>query len=518
MNNSGQSGAPVLAILGGSVLMLYIAASVMLSSGNTMGSMFYYMLIGGGVFGLLSPKKAFILFMVQCACLDMAKRLMIVGGTVSRDDLYYVLGIAPVTVMGIAVGLVLRVFFGQVQAGKGDFFRLILAGMLMAAGAVIGYRGGGGISAMMKTVADGYFYGILIFVIPLLFPTAMDIQRLWKLILWLFIPVAIYGIYQQFYGFRDFEIDYLSTGLTIEIKQIDSGRIRAFSSLNAPTSLSLICGELAAMALLLVALGRKDHRLGLRWFIGFAMAVIFIGGWIASTVRVGILVVPVALVGYVLFRSPRWTLAFYILCALAFGSLIYAAPYILQNVESWTMRIHEFTGNNEFMANMLDANTYKDRLMGFVNVLGNPDAYSLFGIGEEQMHGDFYNHDPLSSALVKFGTVVLSAGLLFVIFAVRFLHQCAWQIRDPGARHLAVACLAVAAGSVAVSMVGGNLISTFPGNAFLAMPIGMVIALRRSAQSAKAPASKDAALPQPSSWKGQRLPWQAAAGSSGQLR
>jgi hypothetical protein len=518
MSNNNQSGASIVTIVG-SMVMLYIAASVMLSSGNTMGSMFYYMLIAGGVFGLLSPKKAFFLFMLQCACLDLAKRLMIFGGTVSREDLYYVLGIAPVTVAGIAAGLIFRVFFGQLRASGADFFRLALAGAIMAAGAVIGFRGGGGMSGMMKTVADGYFYGILIFVMPLLFPTALEIQRLWKVILWLFIPVAIYGIYQQLYGFQEFEIEYLSTGLSIEVKQIGTGRVRAFSMLNSPTSLSLICGELAAISLLLVALGRKDRRLGLPKILGWVMAVIFIGGWLASTVRVGILVVPVALAGYVLFRSSRWTLAFYATGAAAFATLIASASYILQNVETWTMRIHQWTGNNEFMANMLDANTYKDRLMGFVNVLGNPDAYSLFGIGEEQMQGDFYNHDPLSSALVKFGAVALGLALIFAGVAVRYLHRCTWGIRDPGARHLSIACLAVAAGSVAVSMVGGNLIATFPGNAFLAMPIGMVIALHRSSRLAAArarketPAAPAGAPPLASPWAGQRAPWQAAAGS-----
>lgn len=519
MNPDSRSGSSIFIILGGGLLMLYVASSVMLSSGNTMGSMFYYMMIAGGVLGLLAPQKAFYLFILQCACLDMAKRLMIFGGSVSRDDLYYVLGIAPITVAGIALGLVLRVCFGQLRAGKGDFFRLAIAGAIMAVGALIGYRGGGGVSGMMKTVADGYFYSILIFVMPLLFPTAQEIQRLWKVILWLFVPVALYGIYQQLYGFQEFEIDYLSTGLSIEIKQVGSGRVRSFSTLNSPTSLSLICGELAAMALLLVALGKRDRRLGMVAIAGMGLAAIFIGGWLASTVRVGILVVPVALVAYRLFRSARWTVAFYALSFFAFATLVASSSYLLMNVETWTMKIHEWTGNNEYLANMLDANTYKDRLMGFVNVLGNPSAYSLFGLGEGQQFGDYYNHDPLSSALVKFGAVPLGAAILMVMPALIYLHHSAMTIKDPGARHLALACLAVAAGSIAVSMVGGNLIATFPGNAFLAMPIGMVIALRKSdrAMAARAERKKPpqrAAAPAPpleQPWAGQRVPWQAAS-------
>ncbi|HYF36533.1 MAG TPA: hypothetical protein VD994_14660, partial [Prosthecobacter sp.] len=518
VNSDSRSGMSVFVILGGSLLTLYVAASVLLSNGNTMGSLFYYMLIGGGVFGLMAPRKAFFLFLLQCACLDFAKRLMILAGSVSHSDLYFVLGIAPVTVAGIATGLVIRVFFGQVRAGGDDFLRLMIAGVIMAAGAFLGFRGGGGLAGMMKTVAEGYFYSILIFVIPLLFPTARDIRQVWGFTLMLFTPVAIYGICQQLFGYQEFEIDYLKTGLSIEVKQLVMNRVRAFSTLNSPTSLSLICSELAAVALLLAAVRKRDRQLGLLGIAAFGFAAVFIGGWLASTVRVGILVVPVALVAAVLFRSGRLTVAFYAFCLIAFAGLVASSSYILMNVESWTMKIHEWTGNNDYLANMLDANTYKDRLMGFVNVLGNPAAYSLFGLGEDQMHGDFYNHDPLSTALVKYGALPVAGTLMMVIPALVYLHRSAMMIRHEGAQRLAIACLAVAAGSVAVSMIGGNLIATFPGNAFLAMPIGMVIALRRTDQQAAAveegaepekTPSNSPPLAQP--WAGQRVPWQAAA-------
>jgi hypothetical protein len=494
-----------MVILGGSLLMLYIAASVLLDHGNTMGKMFYYMLIAGGVLGLLAPRSAFFLFLIQCACLDFAKRLMILAGSVSHTDLYYVLGIAPITVTGITLGLVIRVFFGQMRAGMGDFARLALAGMIMAVGAFVGYRGGGGLNNMMKTVAEGYFYSVLIFVIPLLFPTAKDIRKVWICTLMIFTPVAIYGICQQLFGYQEFEIDYLKTGLSIEIKQLVMNRVRAFSTLNSPTSLSLICGELAAMAVLLVTLRRRDRQLGLLGIAGLGFAAVFIGGWLASTVRVGILVVPVALMAAVLFRSPRLTIAFYVVGAAAFAALIASSSYMLMNIETWTMKLHEWTGSNEFMANMLDANTYKDRLMGFSNVLGNPAAYSLFGLGEDQVHGDFYNHDPLSTVLVKFGAVPLAGALMLGLCALVYLHRSVLLIREPGPRLLAIHCLAVAAGSIAVSMVGGNLIATFPGNAFLAMPLGMVIALRRMdlVQAMQHAAENEPAPEPPPHWRRQ---------------
>ena len=46
----------MMVIVVSTLVMLYVAASVFLSTGNTMGSLFAYMLIVGGVFGLLAPK------------------------------------------------------------------------------------------------------------------------------------------------------------------------------------------------------------------------------------------------------------------------------------------------------------------------------------------------------------------------------------------------------------------------------------------------------------------------------
>jgi hypothetical protein len=130
------------------------------------------------------------------------------------------------------------------------------------------------------------------------------------------------------------------------------------------------------------------------------------------------------------------------------------------------------------------------------------------------MHGDFYNHDPISTALVKYGAVPVGLAMLLVIPAIAHLHRSALSIRDEGSRHFAIACLAVAAGSVAVSMVGGNLMATFPGNAFLALPIGMIFALSRTdrlnagrqADTVSSPSERvQPQLAQP--WEGSRMPW-----------
>lgn len=511
MSSNSQSGSPVLVIIGGTFVMLYIAASVLLSGGNTMGSMFFYMLIFSGVLGIIAPRKAFFLFLFQCGYLDLAKRLMVMAGDVGVEDLYWVLGIAPITVCGITAGLVIRIFYGQIPAGRSDVLRLCLAVCIITAGALITYKGGGGFSSVAKTVTDAYLYSLLVFVVPLLFSTTLEVRRLWNVVFLIFVPVAIYGIYQQLVGFQEFELEYLRTGLSIEIKQLYTERVRAFSTLNSPTSLSLIMSELAAVVALLsgtaFATRFKRHRFkhGFPILLAITLFCLFCAAWLASTVRVGIMVVPISITAVILFRGQRSTFLFYLFSILFFASLIAVAPYILMNIEAWTMRMHEWVGDNEFMANLLDANTYKDRLMGFVNVLGNPDAYTLLGKGGADTTGEFYNHDPLSNALLKFGVLPLACILLGLSKVLIYLHQSIWRIADHDSRRMATICLAVVAGSVAVSMVGGNLISSFPGNVFLTMPIGMVLAIRGEDERRRKEQSAQNALPVPTSqWQ---RPW-----------
>ena len=68
-------------------------------------------------------------------------------------------------------------------------------------------------------------------------------------------PVAIYGIVQQVEGFQLFEIAYLRTGLSIEIKQLLTNRVRAFSTLNSPTALGAISALMMVVAMVMPAEG-----------------------------------------------------------------------------------------------------------------------------------------------------------------------------------------------------------------------------------------------------------------------
>jgi hypothetical protein len=487
----------MMLVMGIMLVALYIAASVMLAPGNTLASFFFYALVASGLLGLAAPKLTLGFFLVQCAYLDLFKRLMVFDGAVSFGDLFWVLGMAPVSIVGIASGLLLRMIFGAIPISRGDLARLAAAGAMCVAVTAMSYIAGAGIGGTMQAVANGASYALMLFILPILTRDAEAAIRLWTTLLWIFTPVAIYAVVQQVFGFQPFELEYLRTGLSIEIKQLEANRVRAFSTLNSPTSLSIVVATFAAMAL---SLGIRriipETRVSINPLLAVFLFGIFTAAWAASTVRVGILIIPLALAGTLVFQRRGFTTLFYLGLGLSFILLVASSGWMLMRIEGWTRWLIEAFGQNRFSEEMLNLNSYRDRLLGFQNVLLNPKAYTLFGMGDpSQLTSEFYNHDPISATLLRFGVVPLVIGLIVGILAVWRMHRSVFSIVDGDCRFVASCNLAAAIASIFVSMIGGNLLQTFPVNAVLWIEFGVVVTMiqldRRMQREAEAPEEED---------------------------
>lgn len=482
MSNGPQGNAlPLVAIIGGMIVALYVAASILMDEGNQLAGLFFYLLLGSGLLGVVAPRLSFFLFIFQSAYLDLFKRLMIIAGNVSFTDLFWVLGIAPVTVVGIATGLIIRMFFGKANTDPSDSRRLMIAVLMNVGLAALSYFKGGGIGGTVREVANGSSYMLLLFIVPLLFSTPDAVARCTRFIIFVYVPVAIYGVYQQFFGFQDFEIDYLKTGLSIEAKLLEADRVRAFSTLNSATSLAVVTSSLAALTISLSMVGRRTQRRLIPAPVATGLVVLFVAAWMASTVRVGILLLPVALAGTFLFRNAGQTRAFYATLITAFVLLVATSGFLYNNIEIWTRQILDITDTNSYAGYMLNMNTYKERLHGFMNVLANPDAYTLFGMKDyDQQDSTYTSHDPLSAALLSYGVVPVVIGIAAGALALWRFHRVIFVMRDPVLQFFAASFLANAAGNIAVSMVNGSLLGTFPVNVFFWISMAFAASLRRS--------------------------------------
>jgi hypothetical protein len=153
---------------------------------------------------------------------------------------------------------------------------------------------------------------------------------------------------------------------------------------------------------------------------------------------------------------------------IAFVSLVVFANAILANLDVLQDRISNALGDGQLATQLSQVGTFSDRLHGFSNLLTNPEVYTLFGHGRGRgtdPSDPFYAHDIVSNVLVVHGLVPLLAFAIVGGVVLTRLHRRVLSIQEQHHRLLASGFLALAFSFVAVSLVSGSVLGTFPVNA-----------------------------------------------------
>lgn len=469
-------GIILLGLLGG----LFAVVSILLGEGNEMASFYQYLLMAFFVAGFLIPRSTFIFWLALCGYTDLLKRFMVVTGRVSFMDLYYVLGIPPVMVVAMTLSVLVGSFSGRFVLKRMHWTMLAISGVIMAAvAAVAAAKTGGALKSIGPAVANDGLYVVLIFLVPALFQTTDEVLRLLKLLLWFYLPVACYGIFQQIYGYQEFELIYLRSGLSIEIKQLVANELRAFSTLNSPTALATVCAALCTVSLVLAFLPRNaDGRRALGWVPALLMAAIYTGGMIASTGRAAVVVILFGLMGWLCFRSLKLTVAAYILGIAGFVTLVLSAEQLLAKMNVYQDQMSTIAGEGQFARQMTRVGTYSDRLKGFSNLAQNPEVWNLFGHDEvaDDDHA-LASHDLLTNTLVNHGSLLVMLAGTFLAICVASAHRFVLRIHDSLRRNAASALLALALSIIVLSLLSGNVLVIFPINVFACLFCGMLLVI-----------------------------------------
>lgn len=470
----------IMLMLGG----LYSITSVLLTEGNSIGQMCQFLLAGGFLFCFIAPRQGFFCWLLFCGYNDLLKRLLVIGGRVSMDDLKFVLGITPAMFAGVVVSLILGGLMQSRPLTGRDWMRLAVGIVLMLLAGVLAGRGeGAGLNGILQAVANNGLYSLMIFVMPLLFRTEEKVLGIWRFLVLGFLPVAMYGVVQQLMGFADFEVEYLLSGLSLEVKQLVSGDVRAFSTLNSPTALSVVCACLAVVGLALAFNSRKPVMSRPLAALCF---VIHCAGLMASTSRTALLILPLVVLGGWCFVNSSRTRAFYTVTVGGFLALVAVSPWLAENLDAINLAVASLFPSGGFMSQMLVVGTYWDRLEGFATVLMNPEAWSWFGHGPQDPDGGLYHyHDPISATLVEHGAVVLVVMLVVIFVLMLGFHRQAWNMRIPSRRRFAAQMTALVFALLLISALSGNVVTVFPNNVILWCAVSTIMALALAPQAAE---------------------------------
>jgi len=305
-------------------------------------------------------------------------------------------------------------------------------------------------------------------------PTREDALKALRFALWAFLPVALYGIWQQFFGLGDFEVRFLQSGYTITVDDLDDVRPRPFSTLNSPHTLSVCTAILAGVALLV------PFKRGKRFLWQYPVSLVYIFGSLATLGRSGIFIMPITLIGWLCFRRSWTTCLFYGTILGALMLLMLNAEPILARLES-LKKLLPADNNSAFSSEAFRLGTFSERLMSFHNGLTNPRFHTLFGNPEaaeadnENSYGDTVAHDQITQTLVQYGLVGLAVSVLIAATGLWLAHRTVLRLKDHSTREIAIGLLSVVTAVIYSGMLFGGHLGLFPVDVIFAFLVGIIV-------------------------------------------
>jgi hypothetical protein len=403
----------------------------------------------------------------------LIKRLGILTGDLAYGDVVVALAVPPILCACICLGVVLQYLTGRRRLEAWQWVVLTVVLLLMMCILLKEVSGGVGLLAGLQNFANSGGYFPLILITGILFPKPEDVKQLVKFCLIIYLPVALYAIWQQFFGLNNFELNYMQTGYTMTVDLLGDIRPRPFSTLNSPHALTVVTSILALLAFLIHLKGSKRAA----WQI--PVGILFMGGCWASMSRAGWVLFALGVTGWICFRRPRTTIGFYGVIVALFVMIVANADPLLDSMESLQDKVPE---DSSIDAQTFRIATFSDRLYSFRNMVTNPRFHTWFGNRElqttttgEVVPHDELAHDQLTQILVQFGFVGLGGFIFLIVGALLFTHRSVLAQQDLERRATAIALLTVLAAIIYSGMLFGSHLGVFPINVFFAVLLGSLL-------------------------------------------
>ena len=426
---------------------------------------------------LSNPVLGVYLLIFTTGYLDLVKRLGILSDALSGIDVVVTLALAPVLFVAICGGVLYRNIMRRVWLSRWQVWLTVAISLAMGAVFFNASHDSAGLAFGLKDFANSGVYLLLILVGCFLFPDVRSVQRLLVFTLVVYIPVGLYGIWQQIFGLADFEIDYLNSGFTIDVTVLEDPVLRTFSTLNSPHALNVTMAMLSAIAFFVPLNGAKRGR----W--QFPAGLIFAAACGATFVRAGWVLFLLALVIWICCRWRVTTMAMYGVIVAGFVFLFANADALLQSLGVVENALPQ---NNDVQAEAFHVATFSDRLISFRNVMTNPAFHTWFGNRDaaqlEQDSQDYLAHDQIGQTLVSYGLAGLILSGVVLVVALWFAHRAVFRQPDQLKRKILLGILSVELATIVSGMLFGSHLGVFPINVLFYLFASIVFTVGRTAE------------------------------------
>jgi hypothetical protein len=465
------------------VLFLPLAITAIIKlltdGGNQLGNAFLMLTVFGALIGIFSPRAGFFLFIVFQFYIDFFKRLLIVGDSLTTQDVMISLGMGPIIVVAACVTCTIYCLTGKLNFfNRRDIIYFVGCVGVSLLGLIIGQRegGSGGFAEIAQALLGSSMLGMTAFASYALIHDRIQQHKIFKYITIGAIPMAIYTFHQNFNGISAWEERYILTGLSqvlysfYLIDGIDD--MRPFSTLNTHTALGAVSATIFLIGAVLMV---KSKRLfgvtkSFNW-IYFVATLLFLGSCYLSKNRTTYAAPILGIFLVFAFKNGKATLLFYASCLSFFIWVVVNSEWINSSILMWSSDL-EGTVLGDMIGSL---GSYQARLAGFME-LANLKNWAPFGL-EEGIRPK--THDQITELLVKIGYVPLFTLLTSVASVIFWWHRKCLQIQNPNDRLFLTSLTGIIVSLGICSVAYGNLIFVAPVNSLLGVMIGMGMATIR---------------------------------------
>ena len=464
-------------------LALYGVFFIFSSGANVVGKFAIIGSVMAFIIGLTNIRLGMIMALFCGAYLDAFKRLLVVDQGFGSLDIASI-QVIPVVLIG---GMVLNWLTKPAAIEKwqiGTFLVITAVGLLLGLSYVFS---GDGVMRSLGDAANASSYLYLLLLVPVYYRSKKELFKLLKYILIIYLPVVIWAIKQGVFGLADFEYDYLISGYTIEVRQLNERVFRNMGSMVSAAALSMVSSII--LAALIIPLRWKDAAVSLNVWLNplrWVLIVFYSVGAYYTYSRTGWVCGFFAIVIFIVLQKKITTYAGALVGIMMLAGIYISADYLYQNrlLIEWQDQIFAEYADTDEAQQVLVIGTLTGRLESMREFATNPEIWTPFGLGiaDKSLSGSLQGdqvHDVMTEFLVKIGYIpmavmLFSGGWLFLkVMEINF------SFRSKGDARCFRFYMALGGGMLLTGLSQGKMLFIFPTNLFWCLFFGMAFAVYR---------------------------------------
>lgn len=459
-----KSSAPLLVVIFLFVVG-YATLDVMLATSGPLATAAKWIGVPMVLLSLVYPKVGLGILSFMCFYGDYYKKLAVYHGIVSMQTVIEVLALNMAVLGAILTGT----FFQMIRSSRWPSKPIILIFVFSILAAGIQMLSSAPLTTRVQGAVNGGLYLAIAAVIGYFYPTRDSSLKLSRLQFLLGIPWLLSAAWQYFYGFSDVDEYYARTFLSPVFSThffMEKPRVFGFAG-SVPAF-----GAIAFCCVFGVWHFFRTHTHRLFYLFG---SLLYIAILVISAQRTAILMVPIILVVYQLFKTRGGTKLFYGVTVCSMLLLIASSNFLLSKISVVEDDLISMTGDSGLTAQVVRVGTYTDRIKGWTR-LTKLSSYTLLGTGRSEepltFHDDDYSHDAINSILISYGVLGLLVAVMGVTWILFVMHKSVLSTQDVRDRETMAFSIAVITVILTLGTMGGSNFHTVPINLLFATFLG----------------------------------------------